>query len=243
MDIDDFDGFDDPDGAHAPEIGYTGGYCPDCDITMLFRSVSYPGGRTYKPLACTECGKELGGGTEEDAEFLGKMSGDAGDQIYELIPREYLEDHRLPEDDDEDQEPLSIEDCPSLVYDKYWVEAERKIGTYPVHTSKGGKWMLFVAEDNIDHTWVAVKKAVEDGQLGNRAKCSTALPNPNSNDPTKNVICVYTYDGDDEEDVWRVRTALRTMGFVRKIPWKSDDKTREGKYNNRGDKGVSRYYG
>ena len=245
MNFEDYDGFDDFDALHELEIGYSRGYCPECLITVLFRSVSYPGGRSHKPLACVECGKEIGGSTEDDASFIGKMDGDVGEQIFDLIAKEDLEQAASPQEAPKMTIPegLSIEECPSLVFDEYWVHAERKFGTYPSPTVRGGKWLLFIPADQINEVWATVKKAVEDGRLGGRAKSSTALSNPNSNDPTKNVICVYTYDGDDKDDVWRVRGVLRDMGFVRKIYWKADQTTRDGQYNNRGHRGVSRYGG
>ena len=230
---------------HEPEMSYAHGFCPDCKTTLLFRSVSYPGGRESKLMACTDCGRELGGRIEDDANLLGKMKGDVGHQIFDMIPKEDLEKtEALPEEPKSViPQGLAAEDCPSLVYDDYWVEAERKVGIYPRSTTRSGKWLLFIPSEQIDEVWAVVKKAVEDGRLGGRAKSSTALSNPNSNDPTKNVICVYTYDGDDEADVWRVREGLRELGFAGKVYWKADQATRDGQYNNRGHRGVSRYGG
>jgi len=131
---------------------------------------------------------------------------------------------------------------PSEETDEYWIYARRKVGTYPRHTSRGGKWDVFVVNSRVDAVWADIRAAVEDGKLGSEAKVSTALPNPNSNDPNSKVICVYTYDGDDEEDVMRVREALRQLGITGKIGWKSDDTTRRGLYQVRGDTRISRYW-
>jgi hypothetical protein len=62
----------------------------------------------------------------------------------------------------------------------------------------------------VDDVWFKIKKAVEEGRLGGSAKVSTAKPNPLSKDPRKHVICVYTYDWTDEEDVRRIREELKT---------------------------------
>jgi len=47
------------------------------------------------------------------------------------------------------------------------------------------------------------------------------------------VINVYTYDWTDEEDVMRVRAALRRLGFKGKLTYKSDEDTRARKYHDR----------
>jgi hypothetical protein len=83
---------------------------------------------------------------------------------------------------------------------------------------------------------------VEEGRLGGSAKVSTAKPNPLSKDPRKRVICVYTYDWTDEEDVRRIREELRKLGVVNKIPYKSDGDTLSGKYRITGHRRISKYY-
>jgi len=56
------------------------------------------------------------------------------------------------------------------------------------------------------------------------------------------VICVYTYDWTDKEDVKRIRQELRDLGITRKIPYKADRETLSGKYAIRGDKRISKYF-
>ena len=137
--------------------------------------------------------------------------------------------------------PLS-EDAPSKESEEPWIFAQCKLGSYPRHTSRGGKWNVFVVSSRVDVVWADIKAALENGKLGSQAKVSTACPSSNSNDPNQSVICVYTYDGDDEEDVMRVREALRQLGITGKIGWKSDDTTRRGLYQVRGDTRISRYW-
>jgi hypothetical protein len=95
----------------------------------------------------------------------------------------------------------------------------------------------------LDGAWEKVKSALAAGRLGGSAKCSTAMSSPNASDPNQAVIIVYTYDGDDEADVWRVREALREVGFTNTLFWKSNGATRAGQYAVRGSRGVSRYRG
>ena len=80
------------------------------------------------------------------------------------------------------------------------------------------------------------------GATGADAKVSTAKPNPNEVNPTDGVICVYTYDSDDERDVMRVREELRALGFTNKIPYKTDEATLSGKYRRHGERKISKYY-
>lgn len=131
---------------------------------------------------------------------------------------------------------------PSQVVDRYWLEAQRKSRKYPKHTEHGGKWLIFVPTSGIDSGWRTIKLAVEDGRLGESAKVSTAKPNPNSTDPMKHVICVYTYDANDIEDVKRIRQQLRELGVIQKIPYKTDDATFAGRYEKTGHKRISSLY-
>ena len=124
----------------------------------------------------------------------------------------------------------------------YWLYADNATGNYPKSTPRSGKWLLFVRKAELDAAWKRIKQATEAGRLGGDAKVSTAKPNPNAVDPTRGVICVYTYDSEDEDDVMRVREELRGLGFVNKIPYKTDEATLSGKYRNRGGRNISRYY-
>ena len=138
---------------------------------------------------------------------------------------------------------LSIDDTrPSKTRDVYWTFARRKTGNYPRATERSGKWLLFVPRDEVDDVWSRVKRALEVGRLGDSAKVSTARPNPNASDPRSHVICIYTHDSDDVADVMRVREELRSLGFVNKIPYKTDEATHAGRYVVRGNKRVSKYY-
>jgi hypothetical protein len=130
---------------------------------------------------------------------------------------------------------------PSQVTDSYWIFADGERGRYPAHTARGGKWLVFLKRDYIDEYWLKIRDAVRDGRLGSSAKCSTAMPNPNASS-SSHVICVYTYDAEDAQDVRRVRAALRKLGVIQKIPYKSDAATDQGLYNVHGDTRISSYY-
>ncbi len=131
---------------------------------------------------------------------------------------------------------------PSIVTDTYWLYAKRKKGNYPAHTFNGGKWLVFVDVNKIDEVWSKIKTATENGLLGVESKVSTARKNPNAIDPNKKVICVYTYDYTDKEDVMRIRQELRNIGIKNKIPYKTDNATTEGLYQVKGNKRISVYF-
>jgi hypothetical protein len=119
---------------------------------------------------------------------------------------------------------------PSTFDDDYWLWAKRQQGTYPEHSARGGKWLVFVPVGDVDHRWAAIRQATEEGTLGGLAKVATAMPNPNAISARQRVICVYTYDGLDEPDAMRVRAALRDLGITWPISYKLDSATLAGQY-------------
>ncbi|MGC1986941.1 MAG: putative phosphothreonine lyase domain-containing protein, partial [Candidatus Cybelea sp.] len=132
---------------------------------------------------------------------------------------------------------------PSEVVDNYWIYAERRDReAYPKQSDRGGKWMLFIKNSEIDAWWMKIKAATEDGALGGSAKVATMKPNPNATSPDTRVICVYTYDVEDETDCTRVREALRILGVTWKIPYKTDADTYAGKYSKQAQGRVSKRY-
>jgi Domain of unknown function (DUF1917). len=134
------------------------------------------------------------------------------------------------------------DDKPSEVTNAYYVWAKRQKGAYLGQTERTGKWLIFVDASIVDEVWAKIKKATEDGILGDFSKVATEKPNPIAIDSRKKVICVYTYDWTDEKDVKRIREELRRIGITNKIPYKSDEDTLSGKYNATGYKRISKYY-
>ena len=131
---------------------------------------------------------------------------------------------------------------PVSLQDAYWIVARRKRGEYPEGTTKSGKWLIFSDAAKVDSIWRKVKQAVEDGLLGDRVKVSTAKPNPNARDSSRRVICVFTYDYEDIEDVRRIREQLRRLGVTEKIAYKADEDTRAGKYRTKGHRQISKFF-
>jgi hypothetical protein len=130
---------------------------------------------------------------------------------------------------------------PSQILDEYWVSATARKNRVRF-TERSGKWLIFVPVDELDAAWSKIKQATQAGLLSNFSKAATAMANPNAVDPTRKVICVYTYDSADREDVFRVRQVLRDLGFDRPIPYKTDQATLEGRYQVKGNERISLYF-
>ncbi|OQD82015.1 hypothetical protein PENANT_c024G01576 [Penicillium antarcticum] len=64
-----------------------------------------------------------------------------------------------------------------------------------------GKWMLFPSVEHVDEVWRAVVSATEKGQLGDAAKVAT---DDGSGSGQARLICVYTADFAEKEDLKRV---------------------------------------
>lgn len=93
-------------------------------------------------------------------------------------------------------------------------------------TDAAGKWCIFVSSGEVDEEWRKIRDAIENDQLM-CAKVSTAL---RSMSRDGHVICVYTRDWADIQDLMRAREVLRSLGFVEELGYKRDIDTRSGKY-------------
>jgi hypothetical protein len=137
----------------------------------------------------------------------------------------------------------SFENCnPSKVTNVYWIYATRLKGEYPEFGENSGKWLIFANIDAVDFIWEKIKLATENGLLGSSSKVATARPNPNASGSKIKVICVYTYDYSDKEDVMRIRKELRKLGIENKIPYKTDNATRQNQYSVNGNTRISMFY-
>ena len=79
--------------------------------------------------------------------------------------------------------------------------------------------MLFPKADEVNRTWKTVAQAVVDGRLGNTAKIATADP-PNifalsgQRPESGRLICIYTKNFSDLDDVRRVLNVLVELGLA-----------------------------
>jgi hypothetical protein len=135
----------------------------------------------------------------------------------------------MSSDIDNEREQEENNNLPTQETHDTWIYAYRKQGTYPeYHPERSGKWLIFLSPATVDRYWLRIKEAVEQGQLGEQAKVSTAQAL--SNGRSIHAICVYTYDYEDRDDVMRIREVLRTLGVRRKIVYKADEDTLQGRY-------------
>lgn len=78
------------------------------------------------------------------------------------------------------------------------------------------QWMLFPNEDDLARTWGIVAKAVAEGTLGTSAKVAAQPSESTSAYPGQapcRLICVYTKDFSDMQDVRRVLQELVALGL------------------------------
>lgn len=121
-----------------------------------------------------------------------------------------------------------------------------------------GKWLIWVRCQGVETCWGAVRSATEAGSLGiaakirahraegidaSTAKATDELTFSDLLPPAeRHVVCVYTRDWRDVDDVGRVGRALAQIGAVRSeiIRYKSDEQTLSGIYYG-GRQSVSLY--
>lgn len=75
--------------------------------------------------------------------------------------------------------------------------------------------MLFIPPTNVDAVWSTVVHATLKNELGIAAKVA---PRPERGSTKERLICVYTYDFGDKDDVARVLVRLRELDLVKNGP-------------------------
>ncbi|KAI1458545.1 DUF1917-domain-containing protein [Annulohypoxylon moriforme] len=79
------------------------------------------------------------------------------------------------------------------------------------HRVKCGKWMLFCNTFEVNEVWQTIAKATANNELGIGAKVA---PRRTTDKRTERLICVYTADFSDTQDVKRVAEKLKKLGLV-----------------------------
>lgn len=80
-----------------------------------------------------------------------------------------------------------------------------------------GKWLIYEKTSNIDKLWANISINCVKGFLGPTVKVS---PKCNYND--EHVICVFTKNYLDKENVYNIRDVLKKNGINNKISYKPD---------------------
>lgn len=83
-----------------------------------------------------------------------------------------------------------------------------------------GKWLLYPTATAVDSAWLSLIRATLEVKLGTSIKVGTVPIRDNTY-----LICVYTANYLNKEDVMRVRANLVDFGFTKILYYKSDIKT------------------
>ncbi|KAK4179722.1 hypothetical protein QBC36DRAFT_375714 [Triangularia setosa] len=84
-----------------------------------------------------------------------------------------------------------------------------------------GKWMLFPDTAFVNEVWEKVVRAVAHNQLGTAAKVATRMPtgyDDGHGEKNNRLICVYTDNFTDKDDVARVLKRMKELELVKQGP-------------------------
>jgi len=95
-------------------------------------------------------------------------------------------------------------------------------------TDLTGKWCILRDINTVDATWERIRLAVEAGSL---VAAIVSSPNQARTHNGSYVICVFTKQWEDKEDVMRTREVLHRLGIDEELGYKRDIETLNGVYN------------
>lgn len=105
-----------------------------------------------------------------------------------------------------------------------------------------GKWLIFIQTEYADELWDKIEKLTDENKIWS-AKIST-LVHPLAS-TGEHVVCIYTKNYFDKQDVMKVREILREIGVKRRLSYKPDIYTVLGIYSDNkesfGLRKVTRY--
>jgi hypothetical protein len=133
---------------------------------------------------------------------------------------------------------------PSLREKFDWIWSFYNHPTYPRDTTRSGKWMLYIPNEEIDNAWSQVKTALSQGKLGRLAKVisiSGAKPDRFTG-KMRQVLIIFTYDWQDATDTLRILEVVRNIGLTQQAYWKANEDTDTGRYSTNTDQPVSKYW-
>jgi hypothetical protein len=108
---------------------------------------------------------------------------------------------------------------PSTTLNEVWINAPGKSTKSFYSSSATGKWCIFpTEEEEADELWAKIKVLAEQDAFVLAKSSTIALRH---RFPSY-VICVYTLDWKNEEDVMRVKDALRSGGIQHQLKYKRD---------------------
>lgn len=121
---------------------------------------------------------------------------------------------------------------------EYWIYSHNyKLESDEINHNLVGKWIIFLKNEEINKGWKIIDENVKNGNLGvSDAKISTKLSASNYKGgtlPNERVVCIYTKDYRDENEINNVRSKLRELGFKQPLCYKTDNQTIIGSYGHR----------
>lgn len=104
------------------------------------------------------------------------------------------------------------EAIPSKVPGVYWIESKHP-SPENKPTPRTGEFHIQTTIDEVDAHWLQIKQATEKGLLGYKSKVSTA-PTDGKAHGKQRLICIRTYDADNQDDRNRIEAELKKLGFA-----------------------------
>eukprot|EP01038_Epipyxis_sp_PR26KG_P011552 gene11552-15472_t len=128
------------------------------------------------------------------------------------------------------QHSSGCKELPSKCYcDVDWIW-KRSLISEKTNANRSGKWMLFPSRTTVDTIWEKITELLDDGFLGHVAKVSPVRDSTKAED---HLICIYTDNHENIDDVWRVLMSIRLLIPGQKygvLNYKTDDATYSGDY-------------
>ncbi len=96
-----------------------------------------------------------------------------------------------------------------------------------------GKWMVHVPSEKVDEVWGLIATAIFNEDFGSAVLTAKVSPKNDENgveDPNMHVICVYTSDFTNMQEVVKAENVLRSLGIRIVLKYKPDLYTYLGIY-------------
>lgn len=96
-----------------------------------------------------------------------------------------------------------------------------------------GKWLIFLNAEQESGMWNEICESLSHGELAKYSYQVKMALSPRFNDKIKEnrkVVCIYTIDFNDKEQVKGCLKVLRSLGFNDVMYYKTDNQTRSGLY-------------
>ncbi|THY60875.1 DUF1917-domain-containing protein [Aureobasidium pullulans] len=165
----------------------------------------------YNRLEGVQGARQLNETVDEFLKRLPPKTTTTGPWIWITCPVVKNEESKFRHAPESEESPEEMTDRASALLSQFSGEKELSCGV------TSGKWMLFPKPDDVNRVWRLVAEAVVDGRLGDTAKVAPAdPPNPFTGEQkqSSHLICVYTKDFSDLDDVRRVLAEMVELGLA-----------------------------